>query len=135
MIITPKHKAILNAEVCPYCRSITKTITEQEVYGKTYRGNSIIACEQFPRCDSYVGTHSDGTPLGRLANKELRQAKKKAHEEFDKIWKDGHKKRGSAYAWLSDQLELPQEYTHIGMFSINTCKKVEVISKKFIDEK
>lgn len=129
MELSQKHKDILEAKTCPYCDSKTKTITETDVYGKEYQGRSIIACSNFPKCDSYVGTHDNGKPLGRLANRELRQWKIKGHDAFDKIWKDKKMKRGKCYIELSEALNIPNEYTHIGMFSIKTIKQVIAWSK------
>ena len=124
MEITPYHKDVIYAKICPYCKSKTKTISESDVYGREYKGRKIIACVNFPRCDSYVGTHDNGEALGRLANKALRAAKKNAHYWFDKIWKEKFAERSELYMYLSDYLELPGEYTHIGMFSLSTCNKV-----------
>ncbi len=92
----------------------------------------MICCVNFPTCDSYVGTHDDGEPLGRLANRKLRQHKKMAHEWFDKIWKHNYMDRGSAYKWLSNQLEIPDTHTHIGMFNVKTCKKVINVSIEYL---
>lgn len=88
-------------------------------------------------CDAYVGVHKNtDRALGRLANKELREAKKLAHRHFDSLWKravdKGRSKkeaRGAAYQWLSDQLGTPKEYTHIGMFDIDLCKRVVEVCK------
>lgn len=125
MEISQKHKDILHGKICPYCNSETKVVSEEYIYGKSYKGRSVICCVNFPKCDSYVGTHEeDGSSLGRLANNELRQYKKRAHEWFDEIWRSEYKTRDEAYEWLSETLGTPAEYTHIGMFSIPTCKKV-----------
>lgn len=127
-MISNNHKDILDAKKCPYCKGDTKKISQKEVYGKSYSDRIFICCVNFPKCDSYVGTHSDGTPLGRLANKGLRGAKKEAHNYFDKIWKSKIMDRSSAYKWLSKQLKIPSEFTHIGMFSVDTCLKVKILS-------
>lgn len=42
-------------------------------------------------------------------------------------------KRSEAYKWLSEQLGLPTEYTHIGMFNPETCAKVVDVSKKYLE--
>ena len=42
--------------------------------------------------------------------------------------------RREAYTWLSEQLKLPIEYTHIGMFSEKTCKDVIYLSKQFLND-
>lgn len=69
---------------------------------------------------------------GRLANAELRRCKIEAHRYFDELYKRGLMKRREAYKWLSDQLGLPPEYTHIGMFNPETCAKVVDVSKKYL---
>ena len=134
MELTPFHKDVIHAKVCPYCKSSTKIISETEVYGREYKGRKLIACINFPKCDSYVGTHDDGTALGRLANKNLRNRKKQAHFWFDKIWQEKYLERGELYQELSEFLDLPPEYTHVGMFSETTCIKTENWAKKYYNE-
>jgi hypothetical protein len=107
------------------------------IYGKDY--GLIYFCVDYPVCDAYVGVHEGTTePLGRLANKELREWKIKAHAAFDPLWKAKLKKRqlekgeiykkhyarGSGYKWLATQLGIKKEECHIGMFDIDMCKKV-----------
>ena len=53
-------------------------------------------------------------------------------KDFDELYKRGLMKRREAYKWLSDQLGLPPEYTHIGMFNPETCAKVVDVSKKYL---
>ena len=76
-------------------------------------------------CDAYVGCHPGTTePLGRLANAELRKAKQAAHAAFDPKWKGGDMKRKEAYAWLATQLGIDFNDCHIGMFDVETCRRV-----------
>lgn len=112
-----------------------------------YRGQDygpIVIC--IP-CDAYVGCHR-GTfhPLGRLANKELRALKIRAHQTFDYLWRPIHasgesptqqaKKLGAiarsrAYQWLAAQLGIPAAECHIGMFDPDRClAAIEVIAKQ-----
>lgn len=125
--LTEKQKLILEGKLCPYCGRATEFIDSSQIYGKNY--GMIYICRE---CNAYVGVH-EGTvnAKGRLANSELRKLKKEAHEYFDKIWKQGSMKRFQAYNWLSSQLNIPIEYTHIGMFSDDTCRKVIRICKAF----
>jgi hypothetical protein len=112
--------------ICPYCGKEPEFVDSEIVYGKSY--GMIYLCRT---CKAYVGVHK-GTdkPLGRLANTELREYKKKAHTAFDPLWKSRRMKRKQAYKWLSEQLSLPESETHIGMFDIDMCKKViEVCSE------
>lgn len=122
---------------CPYCGENVKYNKSSEfIYKKNYGG--VYYCENYPKCDSYVGTHR-GTKksLGRLANATLRENKKYAHYYFDFLWKEkqkmGHKNaRKLGYAWLSRELGLPKERTHIGMFDEATCEKVIKLCKPYM---
>lgn len=70
--------------------------------------------------------------FGTLANNELREWRKKAHTEFDKLWKQPTRimTRYKAYGWLAHKMNLPREHTHIALFEIEQCKKVIELSKK-----
>jgi hypothetical protein len=80
--------------------------------------------------------------LGRLANKELRQMKQKAHAEFDPIWqakaetassKNRWHARNAGYKWLAQQIGITREKCHIGMFDVATCRRVIEICKPYAD--
>lgn len=105
---------------CDYCGRRAEFVDSKVIYGKSY--GMVYLCRP---CDAYVGVHKGSdVPLGRLANAELRYWKKAAHAAFDPLWQYGRFKRhrNAAYRWLSDQMQLPVEKTHIGMFDINQCK-------------
>lgn len=111
--------------LCPYCNSPVKITDSKKVYsGKSY--GMIYLCSSYPICDAYVGVHKDtNEPLGRLANKELRKWKQKAHYAFDPLWKEQKANtRPGAYRWLAKQLGISFEDCHIGMFDIKQCKDV-----------
>ena len=97
-----------------------------------YYGHSYGMAYLCRPCNAYVGVHS-GTdrPKGSLANAELGGRRKATHARFDPLWQDGpFKKRNAAYRWLSEQMELPIEQTHIGMFTVEQCKAaLEIINK------
>ena len=125
---------IIEGKKCPYCGNQTDYIDSIEIYKKRSYG-MVYAC--LP-CNAWVGVHHGNTEksLGRLANAELREAKKKAHYYFDPIWKHlverGHSKqqaRASAYKWLSERLGIPIKFTHIGMFDVELCNKTIDYSK------
>lgn len=84
-------------------------------------------------CAAHVGCHPGTTkPLGGVANAELREWKIKAHAAFDPLWqakirRDGCSKsqaRRAGYRWLSEQLGIPFEKTHIGYMNLDECKRV-----------
>lgn len=105
---------------CNYCGKPAEYVDSAVVYGSSY--GMIYYCKP---CNAWVGVHKgSGTPLGTLANAELRAYRRKAHGLFDRIWRRRWMSRGKAYAWLSEHMGLAKEETHIGMFSIEQCKIV-----------
>jgi hypothetical protein len=110
--------------VCPYCKRFSKAVTGKEIYPhrKDLFSLNFYSCAG---CNAYVGTHK-GTlkPLGRLANKELRRAKSKAHKAFDPLWKCLGMKRKEAYKWLAETLNIKVSECHIGLFDIEECETV-----------
>lgn len=119
----------MTGRMCPYCFKPSVHVPDTEIYPRSY-GGYIYLCRD---CDAYVGTHKDRPheALGRLANKELREAKIKAHAAFDNLWnrkiakgfKKGHA-RAKAYKWLSKEMNIEPEYTHIGCFDVKQCMRV-----------
>jgi len=93
------HKPRALRVTCPYCQSAAKLVGGRAIY--PHRPD--LAAKRFWQCkpcDAYVGCHEagngqgDGTkPLGRLANAELRKAKKDAHYAFDRLWLDAPNRR------------------------------------------
>lgn len=135
------NKDIISGKICPYCERQTEYIDSTYVYGKSY--GMIYICKP---CDAYVGVHKNtNKALGRLANKELRNAKIEAHALFDKIAKTGLinkiwniyipniSNRNKAYRWLSLQTGIPVKYCHIGMMDLKQCLSVVDICKREIN--
>ena len=125
--------------VCDYCGKDAVLTDSSEVYRKSY--GLIWLCRP---CGAWVGIHKDSKkrlPLGRLANKELREAKIIAHSYFDYLWKlkqesqgiPKRKARGKAYKWLASNLEIPMANCHIGMFDVADCLRVVEICKPYVD--
>lgn len=120
--LTKEQKLIMQGKVCPYCKKPSEYLKDSTpLYKKDY--GPIYICWG---CSAWVGCHrpEPKKALGRLATKELREWKSAAHAAFDPIFKSNLKSRHDAYTWLSEQLGIPRAYTHIGMFGLETCKKV-----------
>ena len=129
--------SLLETPTCPYCQAPATLTTGAIIYPhiRDLADKPIWACMP---CKAWVGCHP-GTqmPLGRLADAELRTAKQAAHNAFDPLWKgkirrDGCSKRnarGAGYAWLAKQLGIPGEDCHIGMFDVETCRRVAEICR------
>ena len=129
----------MTAPICPYCGQNAETCEGTFIY--PHRPDLYLkkfwVCQG---CDAWVGCHEGTeTPLGRLANAELRKAKGNAHAAFDRLWKakmrrdkcKKHEARGAAYRWLSQQLGTSPEETHIGMFDVALCKRVVEVCKPY----
>lgn len=128
------NEAILDARICPYCGKAPEFVDSEVIYGKSY--GMIYLCKP---CEAFVGVHKGSRKaLGRLANRELRAWKKRAHSYFDQLWmrkmRNGFSKthsRHAAYKWLSDTMGIEPKYTHIGMFDIQQCREVVELCKPF----
>lgn len=132
MNLTETQIEIIKGKICPYCYNNSEFIDSSLYYSNGVSYGMIYICRP---CDAIVGVHK-GTEnaLGRLANSTLRNLKKQAHTMFDQLWKTNEMSRSEAYRWLSQAMNLPPEYTHIGMFSEKSCEKVIILVKKYINE-
>ena len=124
------------AEVrCPYCGNTAAFLPSSEAL---YRGRDygpVYAC--LP-CGAWVGCHpGTRSPLGRLADAELRRAKIDAHAAFDAVWRayhadrqaedpayPRHRARATAYRQLSEVLGIDPRDCPIGHFDLQTCQRV-----------
>ena len=117
-------------KICRYCGGKVVFTSNSEIYGKEYGNGKCYLCRN---CKAFVGVHTETlTPLGTLANDELRKWRHQAHNEFDKLWKGKTRKmtRYNAYGWLSKQMNLTRNETHIALFEIEQCKQVIEICQK-----
>jgi hypothetical protein len=132
---------IINGQICPYCRCNTELVNGDFIYPHRLIENPRpkFLDKKYYVCikDSthYVGTYSDNiTSLGRIANSELRKLKSKGHQVFDPLWKQKIKfnSQKQAYEWLSEKMNLPQEFTHFGMFTNDECiKAINICEKQY----
>jgi len=118
-----------NHAICPYCDTPAALVEHgDDLYPYRRDFGHLWAC----RCGAYVGCHP-GTilPLGRLADNDLRAAKKLAHAVFDPIWQVGIKNnfkardaRREGYAWLAERMGIDASQCHIGWFDLAQCQRV-----------
>lgn len=110
---------------CPHCRQKADFMTSKEYYGKDYQRN-VYVCHS---CNASIGTHGrSNRPLGTLANKELRQLRKRCHQALDVLW-EGSKEtqmmtRKDAYVWLRKTLNVTKKEAHIGKLDKRQCRIV-----------
>lgn len=120
----------MEAPICPYCGNPSCLVGGDTIYPHRpdLHEKKFYSCAS---CDAYVGCHWDGaTPLGRLADEELRKAKSTAHAIFDPLWKSRKISRGMAYGWLAKTMGIPKSKCHIGMFDVDQCNKVVYLVQK-----
>ena len=116
-----------NNPICPYCGNKSDGVDGYAVYPHRPDIHNKWFYQCVP-CDAYVGCHpGTKTPLGRLANAELRKYKSMAHRAFDPIWKTKVMKRKDAYKALAAEMRIQPSECHIGMFDIAQCKQVIAI--------
>lgn len=122
---------------CPYCSAPVKLVDSSVIYNGRSYGPAWV-CSAYPQCDAYVGCHpGTSKPLGRLADKRLRNAKMAAHKAFDPIWRTPSisrtpkQMRAIAYRWLAEQLGVKPKHCHIGWFDAETCERVVEVCEKF----
>lgn len=129
MQLTSKQKLIYSGQLCPYCGR--PTVLDKNDFGRIY------ICRP---CDAYVGCHHSRKngdrplALGRVAKLDLRQKRMEAHKWFDTIWQMNYMDRKSAYWYLSTNLGLPKDYTHISWLDHLGLDWVIYLSKKYLAE-
>ena len=118
---------------CPYCGANGVLRKAAEIYGDNAFEEYVYVCSNYPTCNSYVGVHK-GTlkPKGIMADGDLRNKRIRTHKMFDSVWKNNIMTRKEAYRWLSYELCLGFEQTHIANFSSYMCDKAIEVCKKLL---
>ena len=103
---------------CPYCGEVAKIVDSKVVY-RTVSYGLIYLCTCQP---SWAYTSVGGNST--LANKQLRELRKKAHKLFDKSWRTRYITRSEAYKFLSIHMSKAGKDCHIAMFNDDECEAV-----------
>lgn len=113
---------------CRHCDSHVELVNNSEVYGREYgEWPWMYLCRG---CGAHVGIHPfTNIPLGTLADEQEREARKRAKDIFNKLWRGNLELRGRAYDWLSVKLGIPRSECHFGMFSISRCEQAIYVMK------
>ena len=60
-----------------------------------------------------------------------KHAKKSAHDEFDRLWKEGYMNREEAYTWLAKKMGISGKKCHMARLNESQCFDVErIVTKK-----
>lgn len=128
----------MNAPLCPYCLHVSIFMQSSATLYNGRDFGPVYAC--LP-CRAWVGCHKGTvTPLGRLADAQLRDWKRATHARFDPIWKARFERkraedprytkshaRGGRYKRLAELMGIPRKECHIGMFDVERCKQAIAI--------
>lgn len=110
---------------CPEPGCGGSLILGRNVWGLVY------ACSNSPKCSARHSAHqATGEPMGTPGTKEVREARIRAHESFDLLWKQVSPwqktpppmTRKAAYAWMRQALKLTKDEAHIGQFTVERCE-------------
>lgn len=121
--------------ICTYCNAPASLAQHgDDLYPYHRDFGPLWACQ----CGAYCGCHPGTTiPLGRLADRDLRAAKKAAHAVFDPLWQvciknnfKARQARSESYAWLAQALGIGVDQCHIGWFDLAQCRRVVEICEK-----
>jgi len=108
-------------------------VSSDIIHGKgNFPGKAFLQC--IMNSDHYVGIDHRGKSYGSLANKDLRELRKKCHGIFDPLWRGENKRfsaREDAYVWLSKEMNMLKSRTHFGMFNEEMCEKAIKIITQF----
>lgn len=124
-----KSTWVKHVTICPYCDVEADLVDGADVYGPNYRGMPMYVCANRSnperQCRARVGCHpGTARPLGTPADAQLRSLRTQCHAEFDPLWQTGEMTRTQAYMRLAQYLGIPDERAHIGMLTVDECKKL-----------
>lgn len=123
-------------EKCPNCGNIVFLVNNREIYGREY-GDWPYAyrCTDHRGCDSYVGLHPNtDLPLGTLADKPTRDARKTYKAFFFQWQRLNNWSRKQAYAWLAQRLGITIEQCHWGFFSVAQAELAGSICEEALEQ-
>jgi len=102
---------------CDNCSSDRMGLTSKSViYGKEY--GPWPYCYYCDDCGAYVGCHPNTyTPMGFMANSQVRRLRAKLHQMLDPIWHLKYLSRSQTYNWLASQLNILESDCHISQLN------------------
>ncbi len=113
-----------NKVICPYCGERAKCINSKDFYSDKSDYGMMYVCYD---CDARISCHPNTRkPKGTMADKDLRELRKKVHREFDNRCRILDIKKNAGYAWLEKETGI----RHIAETTIEDCNMVIMRFKK-----
>ena len=106
-----------NTPVCPNC-DILMVKRPSKFPGRPF----FYGCKNYPNCTYRIGVHPNGEVLGTPCDDETAQARIRAHDIFDKIWKEWDYTRQEAYSLLQTIMAMTVNEAHIAKFNKEQCE-------------
>lgn len=117
---------------CPYCNGPVRLVNNSEIYRGREYGDWPYAYWCQP-CDAMVGLHpATDLPLGTMADKELRDARKEAKSLWQRVSSIEGMSRNQAYEWLAKKMGIPKQECHFGHFDLERCEIAYSVCDKHI---
>lgn len=113
--------------ICPNCSGPVERASNSKVYhGREFGEWPFIYRCHDDKCDSYVGLHpKTDIPLGTLADKPTRDARRAAKAAIMPMWQEQGMDRYAVYRWLAEKMGINDvNHCHIAWFDIKQCKQV-----------
>ena len=70
-----------------------------------------------------------------LADRETHEARRRAHEAFDPLWKSGRMSRTKAYTQLAKAMGLSPSDCHMKQMTAEQAKRVPAIAQQLLTER
>jgi ssDNA-binding Zn-finger/Zn-ribbon topoisomerase 1 len=96
---------------------------------------SFYGCTRWPACSGTHGAHDDGRPKGVPGDAATRNARMRAHDVFDQLWKPrgrGRMSRRGAYRWMRQAMGLTPAEAHIGNFNTTQCEQLVQLVQQWL---
>ena len=119
--------------MCPYCNNKADLMGDAIFRGGNASG-VVWAC--LP-CDARVGVVKKDAgfkPLGRLANEELREIKKKAYGAFEQVARITGMNRSKIYNLVRYEMGISNTKCQLGLFDVDQCQQAIDICLIAIDQ-
>ncbi|AMO55667.1 hypothetical protein GZ77_08945 [Endozoicomonas montiporae] len=119
-------------ESCNCCGGSVEIVRNSEIYNGRSFGQWpwVYLCRS---CGAYVGMHPlTDIPLGTLANRETRIARKRSKAPFELLHKTGKMTRSEAYRRLAEKLGIEKGQCHFGWFDVAMCERAEVAVREIL---
>lgn len=114
----------MNGVICPECGSAMVLRSTDRFVHRDGTTRRFFGCSRFPDCRATHGAHPDGSPYGIPGDAATKEARVRAHEAFDRLWKSGGMSRKAAYRRMQSLMGMTRDDAHIGRFDVGQCEKL-----------